>query len=231
MLNKTLTRVSLIVAVLFLGILILQLTVFRPPAWESMKVTVPPGDTPHEMFEQLRAASIRGDWQTVFGCLTMDAREELVRTLLMDTNDLRLRYARRSDPSLRFPLNEQELKLGKACEQLFQRRDITDERPHRNPSHIRDPDLFASQAWSALSIPYKPMIDENEQLGEIVMNGGHAFAPIQTSYRRQGPNKYYVHFKLRGGKWLIDEGPWWMPWGIHTRNRKPGRENRTSTLG
>ncbi|GAB5406107.1 MAG: hypothetical protein Aurels2KO_43380 [Aureliella sp.] len=204
---------------------------YRPSPWVWMEVNVPDGETPEEIFSELCKAVSREDWETAFGCLTMDSRKELVETMLLDAHY----YVVCSDNEpggTGDVLNELEMSIAQDCKRLFDEYGITGRYPWKDSWKIADPAKFVGRAWQVLSYPNGPVLDEREQLGQVKYGrytDDHAYAPIETSFRRQGRVQYYVHFKQRSGKWLIDEGPWWITWGTHTGRRGSSSEDRTIT--
>ncbi len=57
-------------------------------SWVHMQVQLPTGQTPAEVFQEIRTAALERNWPRFYGCLTPDARYDQISTLIIDVGRL-----------------------------------------------------------------------------------------------------------------------------------------------
>lgn len=188
------------------------------PAWETMHVELPAGDSPESTFQALKQASADHDWPKFFGCLTPEARHDAIETMLMDTGYLRF-YGDLDEeriiigPDQERPLYDWEKERATKVQAVYEAFTIT--KPGElKPEDIGNLDELLPALYDAALPGGVQLVTDYSTMSDIQIEGDWAFAKVDNfpdRYHREGWGN--LHFKKVDGKWLVDASPWWMPWG------------------
>lgn len=191
--------------------------------WKTMQVELPTGDTPESTFETLQAASAERDWPKFYGCLTNEARYDMIETLLRDGSHLNFRAKHddeyiQIDPDRRRPLSGWEKEQALEVSAVFDEYQLPD-RGRVWPGDIDNLDEFIPKISDALLLwEDNSLIDQESTMSDLRVDDDWAIAQVNDfhdRYHRDGWGK--LHFKNVDGRWLIDASPWWTPWGPPTQ--------------
>ncbi len=210
-------RVSSIV---FLTLSIVSCTVIsgcgKSETWKKMNVVTPEGREPIQVFRDLRQAEIDRDWPKFYGCMTNELRADTIRKLLLHTCTRAFQYNENPE-SFHKASKEAEVKA-KACFALLERHGLKLKDQCRlsdipYPDDVTDPDTFVAEAWDVWYSQGKLVIPKEVKVSEVIVSGDSAHAKPDPfgSPHREGWG--YLRFKKVEGHWLIDQTPWWIPWG------------------
>ncbi len=189
---------------------------WRSTPWNRLSTESNNATSPESLFEEIRSAIQVGNHAKVLGGLTIEARFDLLKTMLIDCKH----YASRFENKIRMEtLTDLGMQMASESSALLKRHRLPVNNT-KDPCLIADPNGFVRDAFNAsASESGNYWFDVNAQLGEVHVNGDFASAEIKTGIRRQGIRKYYIHFKKRDGHWYIDVSPFILPWGTNPKRR------------
>lgn len=186
-------------------------------SWVRMKVEVPRGQTPDEVFKEIQKAALNRNWPRFYGCLTLDARYEQFSTLLIDVGFMasqgRLERNKIQTGSQDAPKKGKIPQRARDCLAVFEKYKLPAKTKYA--SALTEPDSFVVDAWDAMASPGASLFEKGAHLTEVKVDGDFAIARAHNFRNRHGSEKEscFVHFVKVDGQWRIDISPWWMPWG------------------
>ncbi len=190
--------------------------------WKTMNVELASGTTPEEVLAELRRAESERDLPKFYGCLTHEARQEQISSLVLDMHVVAARHKYGSE---RFPLGDNGKALARECIAVFQKHGVpvVNHSSEPNADHVANPDSFVKDAWKVWFPSDKNLIDKEAKVPAIVVDGDFAFGKVEGFKRRFRSEWGYVRFKKIEGQWFVDQTPWWMPWGAPPQIKREQR--------